>query len=673
MQHLGLLFALTLLGVNLWGLMLIAGLYWRNRWFAVAAGPILAVTVIYAIECHHGLGPKLSVLGQFSTIVSVAMIGLSMVSWEPAKLGPRGASILRAWRDEFAPRRVAGCLGIGAGIFLYAMLWRFTAPDIDGSSEKIADFSYICSYYTGETIPVPDAWLHPYLSTQYYSFQHYGAALMGRVLGLQTGECYNIALCLLIALGGTAFAGAVCMVARKTWVRALIIFGFVFGGMGMTLLVHLTDNDVLPWTSMRFIGSAPMDKAPLGPWLKAYQAKYEHLELPGEPYAYSIYLGDYHAPLSGYYLLGLCAMAMILASRTRQSRYAVIAGCTLTWTLLANTWVLPLQAIGVLAWLAVNYADWRRLIPAVAGGAAVVWLLAWVYLSVFTSSAAGYGAALRLVPWSEHTPPLMLLLFMLPTIALIVLGLFSGSQLGRRLGVLWLTFLLFSEYFYVDDIYSGMYDRFNTTLKWWPWVAAGALMTLGPLVLEQVRRRWVRIAGLLFCLYPCFYIFDLWRPFLGGPRSSIGKIEGTTYLTKEEFPRLMLGRLKVEKPGVVIERPDKEGAFTNSAVIPLFAGQRMWLGWYGHELLWREFREDLRRRHERLVSFYSGEMPDAGKWLMAQGIDYVTWYRPDDTPELWVKVNKSVSPEYIWCDILTYSSEHEDGRRVGLWKRAPQP
>ena len=40
----------------------------------------------------------------------------------------------------------------------------------------------ICSYYTGETIPVPDVWLYPYLSTQYYSFQHYGAALMGRVL-----------------------------------------------------------------------------------------------------------------------------------------------------------------------------------------------------------------------------------------------------------------------------------------------------------------------------------------------------------------------------------------------------------------------------------------------------------------------------------------------------------
>jgi len=663
MQHLGLLFTLALLGVNLWGLMLIAGLYWRNRWFALAAGPILAVTAVYAIECHYGLGPTLTGLGQVSTVVSVAMIGLSAVAWVPAALGPGAVRLLGEWRAEFAPRRVIGCLGVAATVFLYALLWRFTSPDIDGSSEKIADFSYICSYYTGATIPVPDAWLYPYLSTQYYSFQHYGAALMGRVLGLQTGECYNLGLCLLIALGGTAFSGAVFMAARKFWV----------GGMGMTLLVHLTDKDVLPWTSMRYIGSAPMDKPPLGPWLKAYQSKFEHLELPGEPYSYSIYLGDYHAPLSGYYLLGLCAMAMLMWTRSGQNRYAVFAGCTLTWTLLANTWVLPLQALGVVAWVVFNYREWRRLVPSVAAGAALIWLLAWVYLSVFTASAAGYGAALRMVPWNEHTPPLLFILFMLPTIALITLGFLSGNPQGRRLGVLWLTILLFSEYFYVDDVYSGLYDRFNTTLKWWPWVAAGTLMTLGPFVLEQARRRWVRVAGFLFCFYPCFYVFDLWRPFMGGPRDSIGKMEGTTYLTKEEFPRLMLGRLKVEPPGVVIERPEKEGGFTNSAVIPLFAGQRMWLGWYGHELLWREFREDVRRRHDSLTRFYNGEMPNAGSWLVAQGIDYILWYRPGDTPELWGKVNKAVGPEYIWTDILTYESPNDDGRRVGLWKRAPAP
>jgi hypothetical protein len=686
MQHLGLLFTLALLAGNLWGLMLIAGLYWRNRWFAMAAGPILAVTAVYAIECQRGLGPSLAALGLFSTIFSAAMIAFSAVAWEPAFLGARGTALVRTWRAEFAPRRLVGCFGVGAAIFLYAMLWRFAAPDIDNSSEKIADLSYICSYYTGATIPVPDVWLYPYLSTQYYSFQYYGAALMGRVLLLPPGAAYNIGFCLLVALSGAAFSGAVFMVARKKWVRALVIAGFMIGGTGMALFVHLTDKDVLPWTSMRFIGSAPMDKPPVGPWLRHYQDDFfmrsmaglknpdRHLELPGEIFSYLVYLGDYHPPLSAYYLMGLCAMAMLLWTRRRERRYAVIAGCTLTWTLLANTWVLPLQGLGVLVWLAANWRDWRRLVPAVAAGAALVWLAAWVYLSAFTASATGYGVSLKVVPWEEHAPPLLFVLFMLPTIALIVLGFASGNAQGRRLALLWLLFLVFSEYFYVKDIYSGMYERFNTTLKWWPWVVAGTLMTLGPLVLEHARRRWVRIAGIVFCLYPCFFAYDLWRPFReiwSGPGDSIGHLDGAHFLTKEEFPRLMLGRLKVEKPGIVIERPEKEGGFVNSAVLPLFAEQRMWLGWFGHELLWHGYPEDIRRRHDRLMLLYSGGMPDAGKWLVAQGIDYVLWYRPEDTPQLWEKVNKSVAPEFIWCDILTY--QDEDGRRVGLWKRAPAP
>jgi hypothetical protein len=673
MQYLGLLFTLALLAVNLWGLMLMAGLYWRNRWFAIVAGPILATTGIYAIECYHGLGPSLSGLGLFSTLVSVTLIGLSATAWEPSGLGPGGKELLAAWRAEFAPRCLVGCFAVFASVFLYAMLWRFAYPDVNGSSEKIADFSYICSYAAGATIPVPDAWFYPYLSTQYYSFQHYGAALMGRLLSIPTGESYNIGFCLLIALGGTAFSGAVILAARKFWVRALVILGFVVGGMGTTLFVHLTDTKVHPWTSMRYIGSAPLDKPPLGPWLKAYQARFDRLELPGEPFSYSIYLGDYHAPLSGYYLLGLCAIAMMLWFRSRQARYAVMVGCTLTWTLLANTWVLPLQVIGVSAWLLACIRDWRRVVPCVAAGAAAVWLLAWVYLSAFMASAAGYSAAVRMVPWKEHTPPLMLLLFMLPTIGLIFLGLVSGTQQGRRLGMLWLSFLLFTEYFFVDDVYSGVYDRFNTTLKWWPWVAAGALMTLGPFVLEQARRRWVRVAGIVFCLYPCFYAIDLAKAFVEGPKPSVGRMEGTYYLTKDEFPRLMLGRLKVEPPGVVVERPDNAGGFTDSAVIPLFAGKRMWLGWYGHELLWREFREDVRKRHEDLISLFDGEMPDAGNWLLAQGIDYVLWYRPGDSPELWKKVNDSVSPEYVWCDVLTYEDPREDARRVGLWRRALAP
>jgi hypothetical protein len=678
MQHLGLMFTLALLGVNIYGLMLAAGAYWRNRWFALAAGPWLGVTAIYAIECHHGLGRSLPWLGLLSSLLSVGLMALCLVRWEPVWLNNRLTVAFREWREEFAPRRTVGCVGVCALLFFYAMLFRFSNPNIDASSEKIADLSFVCSYYTGATIPVPDAWLYPYLSTQYYSFQHYGAALMGRALVLPPGTAYNIAFCAIVALGGAAFAGAVSMIARKAWVRALVVAAFLVGGSGVTLLVHATDTTVHPWTAMRFIGSAPMDKPPLGPWLRDYNMMFgtresmgRPMDLPGEEFSYVTYLGDYHAPLSGYYLLGLCAMAMILWTRLRRARYAVIAGCTLTWTVLANTWILPLHGLLVLAWLFANGPDWRRLVPAVAAGEAAVWLAGWVYLSAFTSAAADYGAVMRMVPWREHTPPLLFALYMLPTLGLIALGLASGTPHGRRLGILWLTLLVFTEYFYVDDVYSGMYDRFNTTLKWWPWVMAGTLMTLGPFVLERAARGWVRVAGVFFCLYPCFYAADLWGAVLHGPVGAAGHMDGSYYLTQDEFPRLMLGRLNVEKPGVAIERPDENrAAFTDYSALPLLAGQRMWLGWYGHELLWRGYPPDITKRHEQLVLFYSGKMPDAGNWLLSQGIDYVLWYRPGDSPDLWRAINDGIGSRYAWTDILTYP---EAGNRVGFWRRLRPP
>ena len=107
MQYLGLLFTLTLLAVNLWGLMLIAGLYWRNRWFAPRRGPVLAVTLIYAIECHHGLGPTLPGLELLSTALSGALISLSSSLGTRLPRQPRDG-LLHQWREEFAPRRLVG-------------------------------------------------------------------------------------------------------------------------------------------------------------------------------------------------------------------------------------------------------------------------------------------------------------------------------------------------------------------------------------------------------------------------------------------------------------------------------------------------------------------------------------------------------------------------------------
>jgi hypothetical protein len=99
----------------------------------------------------------------------------------------------------------------------------------------------------------------------------------------------------------------------------------------------------------------------------------------------------------------------------------------------------------------------------------------------------------------------------------------------------------------------------------------------------------------------------------------------------------------------------------------------MWLGWYAHEQLWREFREDIRMRHDVLERFYNGTLPDAAAWLRAQNIDYVLWFRPGDTPDLWAKVDAAVGPDYLWTDILTYEGGPPAAApRVGLWRRRPR-
>src|SRR5580693_679236 len=104
MQHLGLTFTLALLAVNVYGLMLAAGAYWRDRWFALALGPWLGVTAIYAIECHHGLGRSLPGLGLLSSLVSVGLIAFSWTSWVPAGENADLTAVIREWRAEFAPR-----------------------------------------------------------------------------------------------------------------------------------------------------------------------------------------------------------------------------------------------------------------------------------------------------------------------------------------------------------------------------------------------------------------------------------------------------------------------------------------------------------------------------------------------------------------------------------------
>jgi uncharacterized membrane protein len=659
------LFALLL--INLLGLALIAGLWLRNAWLALTAGPWLFCSLGFFMEGFHGFGP----LGWILPITTAASVVLAL----EVTGGMNYLSALdkrwkiEEWKRELSPRVNPLPYGVFLSLFCYTMLWRYTFPDLDGSSEKLPDLAYICSYFPGETIPVHDVWLYPFLSTHYYSFQYYAAALLGRILGTGPGAAYNVSFCVLISLAGTAAIGAICQATRKPWIRTLVSAAWIFGGSGVTLIIHLVSSNPEIWESMRFVGSANMDKAPLGTFLADYTRSFTAanlpvpMDLPGEPLSYSIYLGDYHPPLSGYYLLTLALLALGVWRANAYSWPLVIVGATLPWCLVADTWNVPLQALGLAAWAfynrtALRAGSWRCLLAGLAGGTVAIY----PYFRSFALSATDYPTVIRWVPWDRHTPPLLGFLFLLPTFGMALLGLFSGRKPLVALGLLWLGFLFFSEFFYVNDIYSGQFLRFNTTLKWWPWIAAGTLLTLGPRLLELKSLRFIRAFSFILVAYPLFYVWDLGAAWANNShKENFGRLDGAAYLASNH-DHLLLDYLQAVPRGVVVEHPELD--FTNTSAMTLLSGQQAYLGWMDHEKLWRGYLLEIQYRYDRLQEFYQGDMTDAGAWMRVRGVDYILWFKTLDADPLWDKVNASLHDDYAWHEFY-----NDRGHRIGLWER----
>ena len=83
------------------------------------------------------------------------------------------------------------------------------------------------------------------------------------------------------------------------------------------------------------------------------------------------------------------------------------------------------------------------------------------YFHLFAYSAETYHSTLKWVPWDFHTPWLLWFLFLFPTIGLTLLALVSRNKTLAALGILWWGYLYFTEFFYINDIYSGPFIQFQ--------------------------------------------------------------------------------------------------------------------------------------------------------------------------------------------------------------------
>jgi uncharacterized membrane protein len=203
----------------------------------------------------YGLAKVLAVLTGCMTFFCLEhFYGFRSLSW--LLLPSTCISLWLLWKLRV---KICGYLGAEAAFLFglgYALLWRYSFPNLDASSEKIADLCLVASYMQGGTLPVTDLWLYPYKLTQYYTFQHYSAALMGRILNLSSGAAYNIGHCLVTGLVMAPAYEYVKTFLEGKWKRALVLAALLLGGSGLCIFMPFLVKDHTLFDSMRFIGGS---------------------------------------------------------------------------------------------------------------------------------------------------------------------------------------------------------------------------------------------------------------------------------------------------------------------------------------------------------------------------------------------------------------------------------
>jgi uncharacterized membrane protein len=647
MLHLANLTLIGLLLVNLAGLSVIAYGMSGSWLLARAASPVL-VAIPFFIEHFWGFG----LLAWAWPVTTTVSAGLIVLHWDLLK---------KHWRIE----------AVFHAAFAYALAWRYSFPDIYASSEKICDVTFVANYIRGDRLPPVDRWLPPFAFDMYYAMQHYAAALLGRILQVPAGTAYNLAICVIAAAVVTAAAGTAWLLVRREGPALLLTMALVFGGTGASPFIRLVTPSPQLHSSIRFIGSSLSPKAatrPFGRWLLHADKTTEAntLDLPVELFSYLVGLGDYHPPLSGYLLLmlALLSMAMIEAGEAVRAAHAVLAA-TVPLTIPSNAWDFPAQALLVAGYLL--YRLWaRKKIPwtTLAAGAGTAAILIYPFVIRFAPHADSLHNVLRLVPHGLHTPPVAGLLVFYPLLAILLLNAFFGERTKESSAfcMIWLVLMTLSEFVFVDDLYGGKFERFNTTLKWWAWIYSGTLLTVGAINLRSASRicRWG--TGTVLVLISA-YGLDLFANLENVPKPHLGQLDGAAWLRDDPAQRAMLDFLKTQPQSVVLQRlPDR--AYIAAPSLIIFAGQTALLGWANHEDTWRGYRADIDLRMDAIRQFYSGELPDAERWLELNHVKYVLWMKDDnDGPAgTFEKIDQQIRGQYFWNDYTVLS-----GLRVGLW------
>jgi hypothetical protein len=412
-----------------------------------------------------------------------------------------------------SPRTRWRGLRLPAAVFLAAFALTLVVhglkPDVDPVRDGRTDVHLLEDYSMGGTLPPVSCWEPPLRQRYYYSFEHYAASVMDRLLDFEVGIGFNMAGALTSALIFFLIAAIAWRLGgHKTWIVWTCVILTASAMTGSTAFLWLmAPGNKEPDDTTNLLNRASRDNPhfPFYQFMPRLDGNYDQRELlvPG----YWGWIGSFHSVVAGQFLTLLAVYSLVEMVRRRRTNWPWIGSlgaCLLM--IVCSTWGLPfvgLLFIGGIAW-----GFWKGIYPRSPRFVAVGWGLVTLGLSptlmyYLAGDAPGIGSIqpyqrtelfeFVLQWWPVYLPWLALLFF------------------WRRLSPATVMIMVVVPLALLAMEQCNVADRFDMTGKIWGYLYGAAWAVLIP-SLAAISAYWMRgllgfiaiAAGISLCFWVDF-------------------------------------------------------------------------------------------------------------------------------------------------------------------------
>ena len=289
-------------------------------------------------------------------------------------------------------------------IFTFVFLLRCLSPAIPNFTEGIFNMTRILNYCLSTTLPPKDCWLPPYNYGGYYTFQHYGAAILKRLFSVDIGTAYNVSFAFLLAWLCLVGAGVAHSITGKVWIAVAMVIVLLSGSTGSVPFLIFFSHHGADYSVSTCLNDYwnDHDKNPFW-WLSEHDKSHPGLKLL--PPVYTMYYSEYHANLGGAFITLISLLATIEVFKPQRSNWPwiclvampLLVTITSTWFFLIVLFICSGSLI--LALIAGRRPlDWKFAL--VGSGVALVF----IWPAFYSLSGNPVSPSIRLTNPEDHTP-----------------------------------------------------------------------------------------------------------------------------------------------------------------------------------------------------------------------------------------------------------------------------